>query len=168
MQNTASGDYSAIPGGYNLQVGARSFGFSGQTSATQTDLSSVSNIAAFVDVDLWLYNVRNQASQLRLYEPSGSGTNYTAFRAQAQSADITYTLPARFDAGDDAWCGAVADRWQWEFVVGKSIESCDSQCLEFDGEQWDEPGDELLGTTDAQPLVIRVDNQETFRFNTNS
>jgi hypothetical protein len=92
--NTASGDYSAIPGGFNLKVSARSFGFSGQTSTTQTDLSSSSNIAAFVDVDLWLYNVRNQASQLRLYEPSGSGTNYTAFRAQAQASDIVYTLPA--------------------------------------------------------------------------
>jgi hypothetical protein len=96
--NTASGAYSAIPGGYNLQVGTRSFGFSGQTTATQTDLSANPNIAAFVDVDMWLYNVRNQASQLRLYEPSGSGTNYTAFQAQAQGADITYTLPASLTA----------------------------------------------------------------------
>jgi hypothetical protein len=56
MFNTASGDYSAIPGGYNLQVGTRSFGFSGQTSAIPTNLSANSNIAAFVDVDLWLYS----------------------------------------------------------------------------------------------------------------
>lgn len=34
------------------------------------------------------------ASQFRFLEPSGSGTNFTAFKAQAQSADITYTLPA--------------------------------------------------------------------------
>ncbi len=101
--NTASGDYSAIPGGYSLRVGARSFGFSGQTSPMQTDLSAVSNIAAFVDVDLWLYNVRNQASQLRLYEPSGAGTNYTAFQAQAQTADIIYTLPASAPATSAAW-----------------------------------------------------------------
>jgi hypothetical protein len=33
------------------------------------------------------------ASELRFLEPSGSGTNYTAFKAQAQSADVTYTLP---------------------------------------------------------------------------
>jgi hypothetical protein len=91
--NTVSGNYSAIPGGYNLKLGNNSFGFSGQTLGTQTDLSASSNIAAFVDVDMWLYNVRNQASQLRLYEPSGSGTNFTAFRAQAQASDITYTLP---------------------------------------------------------------------------
>ncbi len=34
------------------------------------------------------------ASELRLLEPSGSGTNYTAFKAQAQVGDVTYTLPA--------------------------------------------------------------------------
>ena len=34
------------------------------------------------------------APELRLYEPSTSGTNYTAFKAQAQSANVIYTLPA--------------------------------------------------------------------------
>jgi hypothetical protein len=34
------------------------------------------------------------ASKLKMLEPSGSGSNYTAFAAQAQSADIDYTLPA--------------------------------------------------------------------------
>ncbi len=96
--NTASGDYSAIPGGYSLRVGTRSFGFSGQTSATQTDLSANSNIAAFVDVDLWLYSRdRTQASQLRFYEAQahGSGANYVALRAPTSlSANTTYTLPA--------------------------------------------------------------------------
>jgi hypothetical protein len=79
-------------------VGNRSFGFSGQTSATQTDLSANSNIAAFVDVDLWLYSRdRTQASQLRFYEAQahGSGANYVALRAPTSlSANTTYTLPA--------------------------------------------------------------------------
>ena len=34
------------------------------------------------------------ASELRFLEPSGSGTNYTAIKAQAQSGNVTYTLPA--------------------------------------------------------------------------
>lgn len=34
------------------------------------------------------------ASELRIYEASGSGTNYSAFKAQAQAGDVTYTLPA--------------------------------------------------------------------------
>jgi len=33
------------------------------------------------------------AAEFRFLEPSGSGTNYTAFKAKAQSANITYTLP---------------------------------------------------------------------------
>jgi hypothetical protein len=33
------------------------------------------------------------ASQLRFLEPSGSGINFTAFKAVAQAADITYSLP---------------------------------------------------------------------------
>lgn len=39
-------------------------------------------------------NSGTSASELRLYEPSGSGTNYTAFKSQAQAGDVTYTLPA--------------------------------------------------------------------------
>jgi hypothetical protein len=105
--NTASGDYSAIPGGSSLRVGARSFGFSGQTSTTQTDLSANSNIAAFVDVDLWLYSRdRTQASQLRFYEAQahGSGANYVALRAPTSlSANTTYTLPASAPATSAAW-----------------------------------------------------------------
>jgi hypothetical protein len=49
--------------------------------------------------NLSLTNTDNTARELRLYEPSGSGTNYTAFRAQAQTSDITYTLPASLTAG---------------------------------------------------------------------
>ena len=34
------------------------------------------------------------AAELRFLEPSGSGSNYTAFKAQAQAGNVTYTLPA--------------------------------------------------------------------------
>jgi hypothetical protein len=40
------------------------------------------------------------APQLRIYESAASGTNYTAFQAQAQGADITYTLPANQGSAD--------------------------------------------------------------------
>jgi hypothetical protein len=39
------------------------------------------------------------APELRIYEATGNGTNYTGFRAQAQAADLTYTLPAANAAG---------------------------------------------------------------------
>jgi hypothetical protein len=38
-------------------------------------------------------NNDNTARELRMLEPSGSGVNYTALKAQAQAADLTYTLP---------------------------------------------------------------------------
>ena len=38
------------------------------------------------------------ASEFRFLEPSGSGTNYSAFKAPALAADVTYTLP--IDDGD--------------------------------------------------------------------
>jgi hypothetical protein len=164
--NVASGDYSAIPGGYYLQVGTRSFGFSGQTTATQTDLSANSNIAAFVDVDLWLYSRdRMQASQLRLYEAQahGSGANYVALRAPTSlSANTTYTLPARLDADEHGRCRHSADGRQWEPVVAQSGGAGDGECMGADGQQRSRRT-EFLGTTNAQPLVIRTNNTERMR-----
>jgi len=102
--------------------------------------------------------VRNQASQLRLYEPSGSGTNYTAFQAQAQGADITYTLPADLTAGTPvtnarilqsdpsgnlSWLDPSAMAWT---LTGNAI-----------------TGTEFLGTTNAQPLVIGTNSTERMR-----
>jgi hypothetical protein len=185
--NAASGDYSAIPGGSYLRVGARSFGFSGQTSTPQTDLSANSNIAAFVDVDLWLYSRDfTNASQLRFYEAQahGSGANYVALRAPTSlSANTTYTLPASLTttntvatgilqtdaSGNLSWLdpsalGGGAAGWA---LIGNSITSA-----------WNGSTGNFLGTTNAQPLVIAttntttpqpiqiwVGNQETFRFN---
>ncbi|NQW30385.1 MAG: hypothetical protein HQ472_07730 [Ignavibacteria bacterium] len=40
-------------------------------------------------------------SELRFAEPSVAGTNYTAFRAKAQVADISYTLPDALPTSDD-------------------------------------------------------------------
>lgn len=40
-----------------------------------------------------LLNNTGTASELRFREPSGSGSEYTSFRAQAQSGNVTYLLP---------------------------------------------------------------------------
>lgn len=45
-----------------------------------------------------LLGTADQAAELRLYEDTSDGTNYTAFKVGTQSADITYTLPT--DDGD--------------------------------------------------------------------
>ena len=42
------------------------------------------------------------ASELRLMEPSGSGTNYTGFKSPALAGDVVYTLPAADGASGQA------------------------------------------------------------------
>ena len=39
------------------------------------------------------YATASQAAEIRIYEITGSGTNYTAFKVPALAANITYTLP---------------------------------------------------------------------------
>ncbi|MBX7153313.1 MAG: hypothetical protein K1X91_00005 [Bacteriodetes bacterium] len=63
----------------------------GQVGINTTSLTSGSTLDVKGHIAL---SNGGTASELRFYEPSGSGSNYTAFKAQAQAADITYTLPA--------------------------------------------------------------------------
>jgi len=145
LQNIASGAYSAIPGGYRLQVGDRSFGFSGQKTDAVTDLSADTNIAAFVDVDLWLYSRDRTQSQLRFYEAQahGSGANYVALQAPTSlSANTTYTLPASLTTTNTVQIGILqtdaSGNLSW-----LNPSSLGGGWLGTDGQQWDEPGGEL-------------------------
>ncbi|MFN8361332.1 MAG: hypothetical protein U0264_15575 [Candidatus Kapaibacterium sp.] len=63
------------------------------------------------------------ASELRLLEPSGSGANYTAFKAQAQSGNVTYTLPATAPTSDGWVLTSTATgtmSWEGTHVLGPS------------------------------------------------
>ncbi|MBK7985737.1 MAG: hypothetical protein IPK11_02165 [Ignavibacteria bacterium] len=99
--NTITQDWSAILGGTGMTIDAQgSFGFLGNNSGVNNMTISTANTAVFGNTDLWLANNDNAASELRFYEAQSSSgafpagtTNYTAFRAGTQSADITYTLP---------------------------------------------------------------------------
>ncbi|MCS7170404.1 MAG: tail fiber domain-containing protein, partial [Candidatus Kapabacteria bacterium] len=55
---------------------------------------STSGDVTVVSGHVLVRNTDNTARQVRLYEPSGAGTDYTAFQAQAQTDNITYLLPA--------------------------------------------------------------------------
>jgi len=61
--------------------------FAGATTTGNTTLASGSNTSVTIGGGA-------TASTLKLLEPSGSGSNFTAFKAQAQAGDVTYTLPA--------------------------------------------------------------------------
>ncbi len=127
-------------------------------------MSDSSHLAAFVDVDLWLYNVRNQASQLRLYEPSGNGRNFTAFRAQPQAADIVYTLPASITAGGVLTTDA-SGNLSW--VAPSSTTETDPTAWKLTGNSGTTAGTNFLGTTDNQSLVIKTNSTEAARFTAN-
>jgi hypothetical protein len=124
---------------------------------------------ATVCATLWvlpsaLYAQGLGASQLILTNSSGGGVILRP--NPAASSVITYTLPADLTAGtlvtdarilqSDAsgnlsWLdpSALAAATAWT-LTGNSI-----------------TGSEFLGTTNNQPLVIRVNNAQTFQFNTN-
>lgn len=68
-----------------------------------------------------LTNTNNTAGEARFFEPSTSGGNYSAFKAQAQSADITYTLPnIAPSAGQVLTAGVTPTTLQWSTPSGGS------------------------------------------------
>jgi len=163
----AAGAYSAIPGGYNLRIGNSSFGFSGQSSGLVTDLTTYSNIAVFVDVDLWLYSRdRTQASQLRFYEAQahGSGANYVALRAPTSlSANTTYTLPADLTPTSTVGVGILQTNASGNLSWLSPAALVTGSAWALTGNSGTNPAVSFLGTTDAQPLVIRTNNTERMR-----
>lgn len=99
-------------------------------------------------------NVEN-GSPVRFYEPSGSGTNFTAIQAQAQSVDITLTLPAtqgaastvltNDGAGNLSWAAAATSGWSLTGNAGTN------------------PATDFAGTTDAQDFVLKSNSTEIAR-----
>ncbi len=57
-----------------------------------------SGVQTTTNTTLALGNSNNSAAELRLLEPNASGTNYTAFKSQPQTDNITYTLPDKAPA----------------------------------------------------------------------
>lgn len=101
--NSNAGDYSVALGALVTLTSAadRTFIYSSPGAAGSKDISIASpDTAVFGNVNVWLANTNNTASELRFYEAQSAtgtfpaaGTNYTAFKAGTQAANITYTLP---------------------------------------------------------------------------
>ena len=66
----------------------------GHPIAKSSDIPSITGKADLAGANFTGNVLIDNAQELRLGEADGSGTNYTAFKAQAQSGDITLTLPA--------------------------------------------------------------------------
>ncbi|MBS1536544.1 MAG: hypothetical protein JST20_02200, partial [Bacteroidetes bacterium] len=115
-----------------------------------------------------LTNTNNTANQLRFYEPSGTGTNYTAFRAVSQTSKFVLQLPGvgpkvnqtlvatslSLSAGDSVitlgWADGGAGgggSTDWALLGNTAIDST----INF------------LGTTDQRPVIFRTNNTERMR-----
>lgn len=81
----------------------------GSTNAFNVQLIAgpASEVRAELSASSKIVSLPNQ-TEIRFYEPSASGTNYSAFKAaDAQSADIAYFLPATVGPAG-AWLGVAA------------------------------------------------------------
>jgi hypothetical protein len=114
------------------------------------------------DGNLSITNTDGTARELRLYGPSG--TNYTAFVAQRQERNITYTLPADLTAGTlvtDARILQSDGDGNLSWLDPAELAAATAWALT--GNDGTNPAVNFLGTRDAQPLVIRTDNTERVR-----
>lgn len=80
----------------------------GSTNAFDVNLivGLVSEVRAVISAASAAVVLPNQ-TEIRFYEPSASGTNYSAFKADVQSANISYMLPATIGPAG-AWLGVAA------------------------------------------------------------
>jgi hypothetical protein len=76
--------------------------------------------AVFGNANLWLANTDGTSHELRFYEAQSdtgtfpaAGTNYTAFKAQSQTANITYTLPSALPATKGAMVTTSGGALSW-------------------------------------------------------
>jgi hypothetical protein len=115
------------------------------------------------DGNVAITNTDNTARQLRLYEPSGAGTNFTAFQAQAQASDIIYTLPASLTPTSAVGAGILQTDASGNLSWLNPAALVTGSAWALTGNSGTNPAVNFLGTTDAQPLVIRTNNTERVR-----
>jgi hypothetical protein len=105
---------------------------------------------------------------LKLYEPSGSGTNFSAFKAQAQTVDITYTLPPAVVAsaflqtdasGNLVWTTSTATL-QSAYTAGEDITLAAGKVM-----NWGQANNEgiltLTKTGTGAGVVLALDDDDT-------
>ncbi len=125
-KNNISNVYSAISGGYGLRLsGLGSWGFNGVNGFADSAFISADRTAYFGNVDMWLGNTDGTARQLRFYEAQtadgafpATGTNFTAFKAAAQTADITYTLPSTAPTAGQILSSDASGNMSWTTAGG--------------------------------------------------
>ncbi len=70
---------------------------------------------------IWNFGGGATASEFRFLEPSGSGVNYTGFKAQAQAGNVTYTLPAADGSSTNVLSTNGAGTLSWQPVGSGTV-----------------------------------------------
>ncbi|MCC6845342.1 MAG: hypothetical protein IT283_03390, partial [Bacteroidetes bacterium] len=165
MNNTINGNYSSILGGQGLTLAANSVGFNGSGTA---NMNSQSSIAYFGNVNTYIGNSDNTARELRFMEPTAlpGSANYTAFKAQAQSVDVTYTLPNTAGTNGQVLTTDGSGTLSWTAPLG-SLTS-DSVWKINGNTIYGDSTSKFLGTTNAMPLSFRTNNTDRMRIQSNT
>src|SRR5579883_52676 len=107
VYNTTYVNYYYYTGSYWTPLGGSGWSLTGDagTSASTNFLGTkdsvdlvqktktIEHLRFYAAGNVGLTNSQNTAEQLAFYEPSGSGTNYTSFKAGIQSGTVHYILP---------------------------------------------------------------------------
>jgi len=94
---------------------------------------------------------RTVASELQILEATGSGTNYTGFKAQPMSANLVYTLPAAAGTAGQQLTWNSGDILTWESAGGSTTNIYNS-----DGDI--KAGGTILDASGNDGLYFLVDN----------
>jgi len=169
---TATNPNSAIWGGQGLTLNAArtaginlNDGTAGSGSYPMTISST--NTIVFGNGDLWLANTNNSAAGLRFYEPQAAtgtfpaaATQYTSFRAGAQTVNIDYTLPTALPvANNHVMVSTTAGIMSWAdpaSLLGNVFWSLGGNAV---------ASAQNLGTTSNFALPIITNNVERMRIN---
>jgi trimeric autotransporter adhesin len=100
------------------------------------------------DGNLALTNDNNTASILYFYEPSTSGSNYMAFKAQNMTANVTYTLPAADGTSGQVLSTNGSGTLSWSTGTGWGLSGNAAGSSNF------------IGTTGNKSFRVRTNNTE--------
>lgn len=138
-----------------IVIGRQAVG-EGNNTAT---IGPATQVATYLRGHLNITYPANSATspELRLYEPVDNGSNYTAFKAQALAANITYTLPAA-----DGSSGQVLST-NGSGVLSWATALTPTSGWSTTGNAGTDPASNFIGTTDVRDLVFRTNNTERVR-----
>ncbi|MCC7437653.1 MAG: hypothetical protein IT211_04080 [Armatimonadetes bacterium] len=181
--NTYLPHYSAIPGGRALSIRQKgTFGFNGSTTVADVVIQPYTNAnglglripiptaSVFTDVNILLGNVDGTTRELVFAEPNTSktysGTHFTSFRAQAQTADVNYTLPAALGTGGSDYIlrdlsGTGSLTWQ----SASSVASSGAWGISGNAISSGGVSGQFIGTTagNTEPFVLATNATERMR-----